>query len=253
MPTVLIADDEDLSRYALRKMISVIVPSLVVVAEAENGREAVSLAERLNPDLVLMDIRMPGQDGLAAAENILALRPRTRIVVTSAHDDFVYAQKAVNLRLSGYLLKPVREEDFLSVVGPLLSSLEQASEASCPSPLRDSVDSHEDLVSRARAYLAAADLSQVTLESTADALGVSPPHLSRSFKALSGQRFVDYLTALRLEAAKEALISDEIAVEEIGRRLGYRDGGYFARVFKTAVGLSPGEFRRSARKTTRLT
>jgi len=251
MPTVLIADDEDLSRYALRKMISALAPSLVVVAEAGSGREAVALAERHGPDLVLMDIRMPGLDGLSAAETILALRPRTRIVVTSAHDDFAYAQKAVNLRLSGYLLKPVREEDFLAVVGPLLASLEQPSGASAPVPARPPADPHADIVARARAYLAGADLSQVTLESTADALGVSPPHLSRSFKALSGQRFVDYLTSLRLEAAKDALASEDIAVEEIGRRLGYRDGGYFARVFKAAFGLSPGEFRRSAGKGAR--
>jgi len=249
MPTVLIADDEDLSRYALRKMISALAPSLVVVAEAGSGREAVSLAERLGPDLVLMDIRMPGLDGLSAAETILALRPRTRIVVTSAHDEFAYAQKAVNLRLSGYLLKPVREEDFLAVVGPLLASLEQPSGA--PVPARPPADPHADLVARARGYLAGADLSQVTLESTADAMGVSPPHLSRSFKALSGQRFVDYLTSLRLEAAKDALASEEASVEEIGRRLGYRDGGYFARVFKAAFGLSPGEFRRSAGKGAR--
>jgi YesN/AraC family two-component response regulator len=253
MPTVLIADDEDLSRYALRKMISALAPSLVVVAEAENGREAVSLVERFGPDLVLMDIWMPGLDGLSAAENILALLPRTRIVVASAHDDFAYAQKAVNLRLSGYLLKPVREEDFLAVVGPLLSSLEQASGAPASVQARTCDDPQEDLVARARAYLAAADLSQVTLESTADAVGVSSPHLSRRFKALSGQRFVDYLTALRLEAAKDALASEELAVEEIGRRLGYRDGGYFARVFKDAVGLSPGEFRRSAGKGPRRT
>jgi YesN/AraC family two-component response regulator len=253
MPTVLIADDEDLSRYALRKMVSALAPSLVVVAEAENGREAVSLAERFGPDLVLMDIRMPGLDGLAAAETILALKPLTRIVITSAHDDFAYAQKAVNLRLSGYLLKPVREEDFLAVVAPLLATLEQVSGASAPVPPRPSADPHENLYARACAYLAAVDLSQVTLESTADALGVSPPHLSRTFKALSGQLFVEYLTSLRMEAAKDALASEEAAVEEIGRRLGYRDGGYFARVFKAAVGLSPGEFRRSARRGARYT
>lgn len=124
MIRVLIVDDEDLSRYALRKMFSLLLPNCLIVGEAENGKEAERLALELDVSLILMDIRMPIVDGLEASRAILEKNPNINIIITSAHDDFSYAQKAVNMGLSGYLLKPIREKDFLSLLTSVLFKIE---------------------------------------------------------------------------------------------------------------------------------
>ena len=107
MASVLIVDDEELSRFAVRKLLSRLFPEVLVAGEAENGRLAVEMARSLRPDLVLMDIRIPAMNGIEAAQVILAELPATRIIVLSAYDSFGFAQRAINLGLSGYLAGPL--------------------------------------------------------------------------------------------------------------------------------------------------
>ncbi|REJ12758.1 MAG: two-component system response regulator [Paenibacillaceae bacterium] len=87
-----------------------------VVALAENGREALEMMERRKPDIVLLDIEMPEMDGLTLAETMLGREPQIRIVILSGHDDFAYAQRAVELGVSKYLLKPAGETEILNAV-----------------------------------------------------------------------------------------------------------------------------------------
>ncbi|MFF3336844.1 response regulator [Streptomyces sp. NPDC002888] len=106
MIRVLLADDEDLMRAGLRMMLQT-QPDLTVVGEAADGREAVRLATVLAPDVVLMDIRMPVLDGVAATEAIVAAattgRPRVLILTTFELDAYVFA--AVRAGAAGFLLK----------------------------------------------------------------------------------------------------------------------------------------------------
>jgi DNA-binding NarL/FixJ family response regulator len=105
MTRILIADDEALVRGGLR-MILEAQPDLEVVAEASDGREAVSQAEELSPDLVLMDIRMPDLDRLAATRRLLAQdtgAPKVVVLTTFDLDDYVY--EAIRAGASGFLLK----------------------------------------------------------------------------------------------------------------------------------------------------
>jgi DNA-binding NarL/FixJ family response regulator len=115
---VLIADDDTLVRAGLKMMIET-QPDLVVAGEAANGDEAVRLALHLRPDVVLMDIRMPGTDGLDATRQITGAatvdsqptRPRVVILTTFDLDDYVY--EAVRAGASGFLLKRTPPEDLL--------------------------------------------------------------------------------------------------------------------------------------------
>jgi len=125
MASVLIVDDEELSRFAVRKLLSRLFPAVLVAGEAENGRVAVELALSLRPDLVLMDIRIPAMNGIDAAQAILAALPSTRIIVLTAYDSFGFAQRAINLGVSGYLLKPVEEPAFEAVFGASLAAVEE--------------------------------------------------------------------------------------------------------------------------------
>lgn len=104
MIRVAIADDEALIRGGLRSMLDV-EPDLEIVGEAASGREAVELARLKRPDVVLMDVRMPGMDGIAATERIVGdgLPTRVLVVTTFDLDDHVYA--ALRAGASGFLLK----------------------------------------------------------------------------------------------------------------------------------------------------
>jgi two-component system response regulator YesN len=124
---LLIADDEELARIALRKMIRAVCDDFEEILEAERGTEVVEIARRMRPHLTLIDIRMPGLNGLDAAAQLKAINPEACIIVVSALDRFSLAQRAVNLGLDGYLLKPVIEEELRHVLAASLARIERTS------------------------------------------------------------------------------------------------------------------------------
>lgn len=113
---VLIADDEQIIRRGLRAMLEK-DSAISVIGEAEDGELALRLCTELHPDLALVDINMPFLDGLSFIEQLMAITPSTVVIVISGHDDFEYAQKAIELGVFAYLLKPVKETKLLDTVG----------------------------------------------------------------------------------------------------------------------------------------
>jgi DNA-binding NarL/FixJ family response regulator len=115
MIRVLIVDDQTIVRAGFAALLSA-QPDIVVVAEAGDGREAVQLADRHRPDLVLMDIRMPGMDGIEATRKIVAARPDIRVLVLTTFDVDEYVYEALGVGASGFLLKDATAEDLVSAV-----------------------------------------------------------------------------------------------------------------------------------------
>lgn len=105
---VLIVDDEAPARSRLRDLLADIGAALpaVVVAEAGNGREALALAQQERPEVVLLDVRMPGMDGIEVAQHLRAFDPPPAVIFTTAYDS--YAIRAFDLHAVDYLLKPIR-------------------------------------------------------------------------------------------------------------------------------------------------
>jgi len=115
MTGVLVADDERLVRGGYRMIISG-APDLQVVGEAEDGLEAVDLARRLHPDVVLMDVRMPRLDGIEATRRIAAFAQPPAVVVVTTFDLDEYVYEALRAGACGFLLKDAREEQLLAAV-----------------------------------------------------------------------------------------------------------------------------------------
>ncbi|HRY09208.1 MAG: response regulator transcription factor [Actinobacteria bacterium] len=117
---VLIVDDDTLVRAGLRMMIES-QSDLEVVGEADNGADAVTLARSLTPDIVLMDIRMPGTDGLAATGLITDMSDEIKVMILTTFDLDEYVFEAVRSGASGFLLKRTRPEDLLAGIRTVAS------------------------------------------------------------------------------------------------------------------------------------
>ncbi|BBW97752.1 helix-turn-helix domain-containing protein [Geobacillus icigianus] len=113
---VAIVDDEALERRALCKMINDHLPDVEVVAEGANGREAIDIAKQYCPDVMLIDIKMPGLDGLQAIEAIRQDGLDIEFIIVSAFDLFDYAKQAMRFGVKEYVLKPSRKEEILSAL-----------------------------------------------------------------------------------------------------------------------------------------
>jgi len=109
---VLLVDDQHLVRAGLR-MLCDSAADLTVVGEADNGRDAIRLAEQQRPDVVVMDLRMPGVDGITATSRILAHRPATRVLVLTTFGDDDHLYPALNAGACGFLLKDAAPPELL--------------------------------------------------------------------------------------------------------------------------------------------
>ncbi len=112
---VLLVDDQRLVRAGLR-MLCESVPDMQVVGEAADGAAAVRLAEQVHPDVVLMDLRMPGMDGTTATSRILAQRPSARVVVLTTFDDDEHLYPALAAGACGFLVKDASPDELLDGV-----------------------------------------------------------------------------------------------------------------------------------------
>lgn len=117
---LLLADDHQILREGLRALLAK-QPDLVVVGEAEDGRTAVRLARELRPDLVIMDIGMPGLNGIEATRQILAEVPETKVIALSMHSDKRFVTEMLKAGAVGYLLKYCASEELVAAIRTVLS------------------------------------------------------------------------------------------------------------------------------------
>jgi len=113
---ILIAEDELIERKAMRKFIEHHFTDLTVVGEAVNGRKAIELAETTQPDIIFMDIKMPGIDGLEAIGEINEKYPEIKFILVSAYDSFDYAKEAMQYGIKDYILKPAKKEEIVKAL-----------------------------------------------------------------------------------------------------------------------------------------
>lgn len=112
---VVLVDDQSIIRQGLKALLG-IEPDLEIVGDADNGEAALRQVEDLNPDVVLMDIRMPGMDGVAATRQICQRFPQTKVLILTTFDDQEYVSEALQVGAMGYLLKDTPSEELAQAI-----------------------------------------------------------------------------------------------------------------------------------------
>lgn len=231
---LLIADDEPMIREGLATIIESFDLPLHIVAKAKNGLEALQLAKRHQPQLILTDICMPKLSGLDFIRALRQSHRETKIIILSGYGEFEYAREALQLGVSNYLLKPIQEEELrLS----LLALLPTGSQQTLPNP---STLEKGSLVDQCFLLLQTHFSDpNFDLSALAQKLAIHPDYLSRKLKTETGFSFKDWLSSLRIQKALELLKSGHYSMAEIAEQVGYSSQHYFSTVFKHYTGQSP--------------
>lgn len=264
MIRLLIADDEKLEREALAELVQRRFEREVVLEVAENGRKAADTAVLWGADLILMDIEMPGMSGLDAARAVLAQRPSCRVIFVTAYSLFQYAHEAVHLGACDYLLKPVDPDELEASVRRAMRQIQterKLEELAAARPQSEQTETEEEaedapeegensqtalVMAHVRRYLEDNYMFDLSLDSVGEILHISPAYLSAQFKKYQKMNFLDCLTELRINAAKELLSDPFRSSAEVASMVGYEDASYFARAFKKRTGMTPTQYRRQA-------
>ena len=253
MLKILIADDEGYERELLADILEKRFGREAQLRMAENGRMAVDTAALWAADVALMDIEMPGTSGIDAAKQIIAQRPACKIIFITAYSLFTYAQEAIKLGVCDYILKPVDPDDVERAVRRAAAQADAARQlASMAGDEKlleqpDSGDKTAVLMGKVKKYLQHNYmLYDISLDSVSAILNLNASYFSALFKRTFGVNFLDYLTELRMDAAR-ALLRDPLrSTAEVAGMVGYESANYFTRAFKKKVGMTPTEFRRHA-------
>lgn len=253
MYRILVADDEPIERLVIDKKIKGFFPDQTEIFLAENGIQAVELFEEKDCQIAILDIEMPGMNGLDAAAKIKKNHPQSSIVFLTAFDEFNYAKRAIEIRALDYLLKPGADEDLINVLEEAFhicdttNSSENRGKREETAPVSVPADENDAppnvFVGQIQGYIEDHYQEDIALLDVAGVFGYSDVYFCKLFKQNFGKNFITYLNEFRMNKAKELLANPAINIKDVSTLAGYRDANYFTRVFKRMVGKTPSEYR----------
>ncbi|MBO4559396.1 MAG: response regulator [Lachnospiraceae bacterium] len=249
MIRIVVADDEPIEKAVVKKILEEAFGPAVEVYPACNGREAVDLWREKKCNIAVLDISMPGINGLDAAEIIRNEDEACVIIFLTAFDEFDYAQKAIRVRALDYLLKPVSENELVAVLEEAIRIAENGGNEKRnllpPIPDKEELSSVKQAAIKKiiAGFIEENYVRDISLSDAANALHYSEPYFCKIFKDCFGKSFVLYLTELRVEKSKELLNDITVNVKDICTKVGFRDSNYYTKVFKRMEGMTPTEYR----------
>lgn len=241
---LLIVDDEWMISDSLRCMDDWKQRNIEVIGSASNGEEAIQWLEREHVDFMITDIQMPDMNGLQLLQYVYENKSHTHVVVISGYAEFTYAQKALNYKAAGYVLKPIDTDELLDIFDDLIAKIPAPSST----PELAAADNnprtyHESIVLRAKKFIQDHLDQPISLSDVAEEVHLTPHYFGQMFKTVTGETFVAFLTQIRMEKACELLKNPELRHYDICNQVGYCDSNYFAKVFQRTFAMSPKQFR----------
>ncbi|VEF46328.1 DNA-binding response regulator [Bacillus freudenreichii] len=232
---VLIVDDEPIELEQLEFLVHSHYPTWNLY-KAPFGSTAIKIAENMVNDdrliqLALMDIKLPGSNGLEVAARLKVLMPDMEIVIISAFQSFEYAKQSIHLKVMDYLVKPVIEQELINVLQAFLTE-------------HPEYDNYTTVVREVLELVKNNFREPLKLSVIADTLHINVSYLSRLFREEVGVNFSDYLLNLRIEHAKRLLIQNKNwTISHIADECGFNSQHYFSNAFKKIVECTPKEYR----------
>lgn len=246
MLDVLVVEDERIEREALIQLVQGRYhEQLRICGIAESGEAAVARARALHPQVIFLDIEIPGFDGLEAARRIRRAGVDAQVVIVTAYSRFEYAKEALKLDAVDYLVKPYSirtlDETMARVISRAAASSLQENSKRVAEPTDDAARSP---VARAKAYIESRHIRHITLDEVAEVSGMSKYHLSRTFHKEVGMGIKEYMIRCRIQHARQLLRRGR-SVAEAAYDAGFSDPNYFSRAVKKHTGMTPTELRDS--------
>lgn len=242
---IVIAEDEELQLNSLVKKVEKFCPGFTVVGTAQTGSQAYKLICKKAPDILISDIRMPVMTGIELMEKARIMFPELQFIIISGFSEFEYARSAIRLQVSDYLLKPVETEELQKALNKIRLKLQERAQEESAAFNGDSENKTAEQVAFAVIeYLQHHYNEEVNLNQIASALHYSPSYLTKIFVQQYDTTPSKYMISLRMQKAQQLLAHNpELSVRQIGETVGYPEQGYFSRIFKKYVGVSPLEYR----------
>ena len=235
---VLLVDDEIMIREGFKRLFDWDGHDCEVVGEAADGMEALTKIDSLQPDIAIMDINIPIMNGLKVIQLARIKHPDMAFVIVSGYDDFAYCREALRLQITDYILKPVNYEEFGTCIDNLKIALFRRQ------PVRPEERQEERPIQSIARYLQEHLAEDVSLSVLAEEFHMSAQYISQLFKSEIGVNFLAYLTNIRMERAKNLLLSTPLSIAEVSEQAGYGDYRVFTKAFKKSEGITPSQYRR---------
>lgn len=254
MFTILLADDEENILRSTKKLFLDAFPNEIRVLTAKNGVECYHLFQTEKIDLLLLDIKMPGMNGVELVERIRQTDQKAAVIILSAYAEFEYAQKFIRYGVTDYLIKPVEVSRLLTVVRSVMQRPERMHDKETEiipqqeEAFYDCGKTHT-LVTEAKAYMKEHVYEPLTLSVVAEALHINKAYLCDMFKKETEINMSSYINNLKVAEAKKLLLETRMSVNEIAEKLNYSSSRYFIEKFTKSTGITPAKFRNMLNET----
>ena len=270
MNRVLVVEDEEMIRKGIVLTVDWKALDCEVAGEAANGEEGLAAAERLKPDIIITDLKMPKMDGIAMLTELRKRGCTSKVIILTAYNSFSYARSALRLGAVDFLLKPYHdgeleeailrlrelypEDDASDAAGetaggngaadPGVPGAAGAGKEADALPVPELWDGQGSrYVRQAIAYIREHYSDpDICVSEIAGALGISEGHLSHMFKKETGGTILFWMTRCRIREAIRLLKGGSMKIYEVAEAAGYRDIAYFSSTFKRITGHSPSEY-----------
>ncbi len=251
MYKVVIIDDEPIIVEGISRMIKWDQYSCKIAATANDGIEGAQVIRKYQPDIIITDISMPDMDGLSMIAGLKSEFPSMEISILTGYRKFEYAQKAIRLGVTRFLLKPSNMEELEEAISTMVNNLKEKHiqeevEVLDHSPTEEDRYDNEAsnfIVNNAMKYIEQNYPHKITLSEVAEKTYVSQWHLSKLLNRNLSQNFSEILNNIRIREAQKLLRDPSLRIGDIAERVGFVDMAHFSRVFKKNVGISANEYR----------
>ena len=245
MYNVVLVDDEQLILQGLSQAFPWEQYDCRVVSTAMDGRQGLALIHQQRPHILFTDIRMPNMDGLSMIAALKSEFPHLQITVLTAFRDFDYAQRAIQLGVCRYLLKPSRMAELHEAVAAMTTALntQPITEPQADNPEDQDSEAGGFIARTAIRYMEKHCTEHLSLSDVAERVYVSQWHLSKLINRYAQQSYFDLLNGFRIQRAQELLSDPMMKVSDVAYAVGYADVAHFSRIFKKITGKTPMEFR----------